>query len=96
MIDTGVVAVIRASASAELMSVIEALKKGGNLACALNASNEIAVEAFLAGRISFLEISRINETVMQQTDFQKIPSLDDYIATDCDARSRAKMLVDFF
>jgi 1-deoxy-D-xylulose-5-phosphate reductoisomerase len=74
----------------------EALKKGGNLACALNASNEIAVEAFLAGRISFLEISRINETVMQQTDFQKIPSLDDYIATDCDARSRAKMLVDFF
>ena len=72
----------------------EALQKGGNLACALNASNEIVVEAFLAGKISFLDIARINELVMQKTDFLDKPSLDDYIATDSDARSRAKKLVE--
>lgn len=74
----------------------EALNKGGNLACALNASNEVVVDAFLSGKISFMDISRINENVMQQTDFQKNPCLEDYIATDCDARSRAKVLVDKF
>ncbi len=74
----------------------EALNKGGNLACALNASNEIVVEAFLSGRISFPEIARINEKVMVETGFQQAPCLDDYIATDGEARSRAQRMVDSF
>jgi 1-deoxy-D-xylulose-5-phosphate reductoisomerase len=72
----------------------EALRKGGNLACALNASNEIVVDAFLNGKIAFMEISRINEHVMQQIEFMKNPSLADYIATDSDARSLAKVLTE--
>ncbi len=64
----------------------EALQKGGNLPCILNASNEIVVEAFLKGRIKFPEIWRVNEQVMQKSQFISSPTLEDYIASDCEAR----------
>ena len=64
----------------------EALQKGGNLACILNASNEIVVEAFLKGRIKFPLIWQVNEQVMQKSQFISQPTLDDYIASDYEAR----------
>jgi len=71
----------------------EALLKGGNLACILNAANEIAVEAFLTKKISFPEIWQINEQMMQKSAFIQQPALDDFLATDRDARAYALEMV---
>lgn len=71
----------------------EALEKGGNLACILNASNEIVVEAFLKGRIKFPCIWQVNEQVMQKSQFIHHPTLDDYIASDLEARAYTDELV---
>ena len=71
----------------------EALLKGGNLACILNAANEIAVEAFLKKRISFTDIWYINELLMQKSTFIPAPTLDDYLATDREARAYALEIV---
>lgn len=64
----------------------EALQKGGNLPCILNASNEIVVEAFLKGKIKFPAIWQVNERVMQKSQFISSPTLEDYIASDYEAR----------
>jgi 1-deoxy-D-xylulose-5-phosphate reductoisomerase len=71
----------------------EALQKGGNLACILNAANEIVVEAFLKGRISFPEIWKVNEMIMTKATFIQKPTLDDYMATDLEARAYACEMV---
>jgi len=71
----------------------EALQKGGNLACILNAANEIVVEAFLKEKITFPDIWNVNELVMQKSTFIAQPTLDDYIATDSEARAYASEIV---
>ena len=71
----------------------EALNRGGNLACILNAANEIAVEAFLKKRISFPDIWNLNEQMMQKSSFIQQPTLEDYIATDREARAYAYEMV---
>lgn len=71
----------------------EALLKGGNLACILNAANEIVVEAFLKGKITFPDIWNVNEQIMQKSTFIANPTLDDYMATDCEARTYAAEMV---
>jgi len=71
----------------------EALQKGGNLACILNAADEIVVEAFLRGKITFPEIWKVNELAMQKTKFISKPNLEDYIATDREARIYASEFV---
>ena len=71
----------------------EARNKGGNLACVLNASNEITVKAFLNEKISFLDIARINEEVMYTIPFVKHPELDDYIDSDKTARILAEEII---
>ncbi len=71
----------------------EALQKGGNLACILNAANEIVVEAFLQGKITFPDIWAVNEQVMQKSTFIAKATLDDYIATDREARAYASGIV---
>lgn len=71
----------------------EALKQGGNMPCVLNASNEIAVEAFLQDKIGFLQMSDVIEKTMQKINLIKNPSLDDYINTDIEARRIAKELL---
>ncbi len=71
----------------------EALQKGGNLACILNAANEIAVEAFLKKRISFPNIWHLNELLMQKSVFIQQPTLEDYIETDFEARAHALEIV---
>lgn len=67
----------------------EALKQKGNMACIVNAANEIAVEAFLKDKISFLGMSDLIETSMQKVSFIKNPSLEDYIQTDKETRKFA-------
>src|SRR6187399_781146 len=68
---------------------IEALNKGGNLPCIMNAANEIAVYAFLKNRIGFLEMTDLIEKTMQQVTFIEKPTLDDYFESDGEARSFA-------
>lgn len=67
----------------------EALKKGGNMPCILNAANEVAVDAFLKDRIGFLEMSDIIEYCLQTINFVEKPSLEDYIETDKSTRQAA-------
>lgn len=71
----------------------EALQKGGNMACILNASNEIVVEAFLNGKIAFPDIWKVNEMMMQKASFVQNPTLDDYIASDHESRIYASEMV---
>ncbi len=70
----------------------EAMLMEGTAACSLNAANEIAVEAFLNEKISFLEILDVNEKVLRQINNQTSPSLNDYIDADKEARNFAKKL----
>ena len=60
----------------------EAIRRGGNAPCALNASNEVAVAAYLKGLISFYDISRINEKCLAGMDFVAQPELDDIFQTN--------------
>lgn len=71
----------------------EAMDKGGNLPCILNASNEVSVAAFLQDEIKFLEIAEINEKVMKAARFIGKPTLDDLFETDKEARKLANNLV---
>ncbi len=68
---------------------MEALHKGGNLPCILNAANEIAVYAFLRNRIGFLDMTDVIERTMQQVSFIQNPTLDEYFESDGEARSFA-------
>lgn len=72
---------------------IEALHKGGNLPCVLNAANEIAVYAFLRNRIGFLDMTDVIEQTMEKVSFLKQPSLDDYLDSDAEARNYAADLI---
>ncbi len=67
----------------------EALEKGGALACALNAADEVAVEAFLAGRLRFSDIPRVVETVMKATPTTNLSGLGVVLECDAEARRRA-------
>lgn len=67
----------------------DAIGKGGNMPCILNAANEIAVEQFLQDRVSFLGMSDVIEQTMQRASFIEKPTLDDYFATDIEAREVA-------
>ena len=67
----------------------QALKKGGNMPCILNAANEVAVQAFLEDRISFLGMSILIEECMHATNFIKDPSFEDYILTNAAAKQKA-------
>jgi len=67
----------------------EALEKGGNLACIMNAANEIVVYAFLRNRINFLDMTTIIEKTMQQIPFIQHPTLEEYFESDAAARNFA-------
>jgi 1-deoxy-D-xylulose-5-phosphate reductoisomerase len=70
-----------------------ALRAGGGAAAALNAANEVAVEAFLAGRLGFLDIAGIVEDVMDRIGNRNAATLDDVLSIDADARRAADALV---
>lgn len=71
----------------------EALGKGGNMPAIMNAANEVAVDAFLKGRIGFLDIAETIGKTMQQMPFVSQPTYDDYVATDRESREFAKSLI---
>ena len=71
-----------------------AMKMEGTAACALNASNEIVVDAFLKDKIKFLDLANINEFVMNETKNILKPNLDDYIQVDTEARCLALSKID--
>jgi len=71
----------------------EALYKGGNMPCILNAANEIAVWAFLRNRIGFLDMIAVVEKTMQNTAFIEKPTLQEYFDSDGEARNFAASLI---
>lgn len=71
----------------------EALNRGGNMACIVNAANEVVVSAFLHDRISFLQMSEVIEQTMGKVTFIQTPSYEDYVATDAEARRVAQNLI---
>jgi 1-deoxy-D-xylulose-5-phosphate reductoisomerase len=70
----------------------EALEKGGNMPCILNAANEVVVEAFLRKKLKFLQMPEIIEETMQKVAFIKEPGLEDLIETNKEARKFAGLL----
>ncbi len=79
-----------------LKIAFDALNRGGNAACIMNAANEIAVEAFLNDKIRFLEIAYLIEKTIQNTQYLPKPSLNDYIESDSEARRKATQLIKTF
>jgi 1-deoxy-D-xylulose-5-phosphate reductoisomerase len=77
-----------------LSLAIEALNKGGNLPCILNAANEIAVFAFLRNRIGFLDITEMVERTMNKIKFIEKPTLEELFESDGEARNFAATLIE--
>lgn len=71
----------------------EAMNKGGNLPCIVNAANEIVVAAFLRDEIGFLQMSDVIEQTMCKVSYINQPDYDDYVATDAEARRIAAGLI---
>ena len=71
----------------------EAIDKGGNMPCILNAANEIVNAGFRDNRCSFLGMADVIERTMQQATFDKSPDLDVYLQTDAEARAIAQGLI---
>ncbi len=69
-----------------LAFAFEAVRKGGNMPCILNAVNEVVVAAFLRDEIGFLQMSDVIEKTMAKAAFIPVPSYEDYVATDAEAR----------
>ena len=76
-----------------LALAFEAIKKGGNMPCIVNAANEIVNKGFLDGRCGFLQMSDIIEATMQRVAFDSKPDYDTYVATDSEARRVAAELM---
>lgn len=69
-----------------LALAFEAIKRGGNMSCIVNAANEIVNAGFRNGACSFLAMGDIIEKTMEQATFDKNPDLDVYLQTDAEAR----------
>ena len=76
-----------------LALAFEAINKGGNMPCIVNAANEVVNLAFRQGRCSFLQMAEVIEKTMQLATFDKNPSLDTYFKTDAEARRVAGELL---
>jgi 1-deoxy-D-xylulose-5-phosphate reductoisomerase len=71
----------------------DALNKGGNMPCVLNAANEVVVEAFLKDKVGFLQMSDVIANTMSKINFIAKPSYDDYVACDKEARLIASSFI---
>lgn len=71
----------------------EAIGKGGNMPCILNAANEVANLAFRQGRLSFLGMADVISKTMEQATFDATPDLEVYLQTDREARAIASGLI---
>jgi 1-deoxy-D-xylulose-5-phosphate reductoisomerase len=76
-----------------LALAFEAMGRGGNMPCVLNAANEIAVQEFLQDRIGFLQMSELVEKCLSKMDYIANPAFEDYVNTDKETRIKAKELI---
>ena len=76
-----------------LQLAFDALDKGGNMPCIMNAANEIVVDAFLKEKVGFLQIPGLIEKTMYAMPFLQSPSLEDYQQSDHEAREFTKRLL---
>ena len=76
-----------------LQLAFDAIRKGGNMSCIVNAANEIVNAGFRKGECGFLQMADIIEQVMQKATFDKSPDLDVYLRTDAEARRIATELM---
>lgn len=73
-----------------LTYAFEAIKRGGNMPCILNAANEVAVQAFLDRRIRFTDMSRLVRKVMDKVHYTSTPTLEDLISTNAETLRMAR------
>lgn len=71
----------------------KAISKGGTAPCALNAANEVVVEAFLHDKIGFMEMPELIEKAITQTSYVEKPTLEDYFEVDKEARQRTQSFI---
>jgi len=71
----------------------QAMEKGGNAACVINAANEVTVEAFLNDKIKFLDIADINAKTLQLASFVEKPTYEDFVMSNTEARQIAVDIV---
>ncbi|MBC7652285.1 MAG: 1-deoxy-D-xylulose-5-phosphate reductoisomerase [Deinococcales bacterium] len=76
-----------------LVLATDALHKGGNMPCILNAANEVAVYAFLRNRIGFLDMTEVVEQAITKVKFIEKPTLQEYFDSDGEARTFAASLI---
>jgi 1-deoxy-D-xylulose-5-phosphate reductoisomerase len=76
-----------------LSFAFDAIQRGGNMPCILNAANEIAVTAFLRDEIGFLKMSDVLEQTMAKVTFIANPTYEDYVLTDKEAREISAILI---
>jgi 1-deoxy-D-xylulose-5-phosphate reductoisomerase len=76
-----------------LAHAFNAMARGGNMPCVLNAANEVAVAEFLKDRIGFLEMADLVERCLAKMDYIASPALEDYVNTDRETRIKAKELI---
>ena len=76
-----------------LPMAFDAIRRGGNVPCVLNAANEVAVAAFLDDKIGFMDIPAIVQQVVASSPVIQHPTYDDYVATNHEARCRATELI---
>jgi len=76
-----------------LAIAIEAMHKGGNAACVMNAANEEVVNAFLKNRIGFLQMTEVIEEILAKVPFIEKPTLHDYYESDQAAREYANSMI---
>lgn len=77
-----------------LALAFEAINKGGNMPCVLNAANEIVVDAFLNRKIAFLQMPEIIEKAMEKANWIEKPGLDDLIQSNSETRHITKLLIE--
>ena len=77
-----------------LALAIDALYKGGNMPCILNAANEIAVYAFLKNRIGFLDMTEMVERTINKIKFIEKPTLEELFESDGEARNFAASVIE--
>ncbi|MGM9673875.1 MAG: 1-deoxy-D-xylulose-5-phosphate reductoisomerase [Bacteroidaceae bacterium] len=76
-----------------LQLAFEAIRRGGNAACVLNAANEVVNLAFRKGECGFLRMADVIEATMQRVAFVQQPTLEDYLHTDAESRRVAAELL---
>jgi 1-deoxy-D-xylulose-5-phosphate reductoisomerase len=76
-----------------LRLAFDAMEKGGNAPCVLNAANEVVVDAFLKGEVGFLEMSEMIEETLHSVDFVTNPTLNDFVETDKITRIKTEALI---